>query len=176
MARANSTRVRREVNQPENSDVPTTTVNQKDTAEASEGKVIAGSHTRFIDIVSEKEDATIKQESASDSNNESIPDCYVVKGDEVISYIIVDNGKCMKNSSFIQLFCANSKMIAHASKVKVKTQTFCDETVHIDTIGTTKSRDSFRPDQILHRPEEQTVEKLERWAARDGRASEAADL
>ncbi len=99
-----------------------------------------------------------------------------MKGDEGISYIIVDNGKCMKKSSFIQLFCADPKMIAHTSEVKVKTQTFCDETVHIDTIGTTKSGDSFRQDQILNRPEEQTVKKLECWAARDGRASKAADL
>jgi hypothetical protein len=82
-----------------------------------------------------------------------------------------------ENGSFIQLFCAYPKMIARAREVKVKTQAFCDEAVvHIDTIGTTKSGDSFRPDQILHRSEEQTVEKLECWAARDGRASEAADL
>ncbi len=99
-----------------------------------------------------------------------------MKGNEGISYIIVDNGKCMKNSSFIQLFCADPKMIARVSEVKVKTQAFCDEIVHIDTIWTTKSGDSFRQDQILHRPEEQTVEKLERWAERDGRASKAADL
>ncbi len=67
-------------------------------------------------------------------------------------------------------------MIARASEVKVKTQAFCDETVHIDTIGTTESGDCFSTDQILHRPKEQTVEKLELWAARDGRASEATDL
>ncbi len=63
-AHANSARVRREVNQQENSDVPTTTSNQEDTAESQEGKVIAGSQTRFIDIISEEEDATIKQDSA----------------------------------------------------------------------------------------------------------------
>ncbi len=57
------------MNLPENSDVPTMTSNQKDTAESLEGKVIAGSQTCFIEIMSEKEDATIKQDSASDSKN-----------------------------------------------------------------------------------------------------------
>jgi hypothetical protein len=49
------------------------------------------------------------------------------------------------------------------------------------TIRTTKSRDIIKPDQILHRPEEPKVEKLEHWAAGDGGSSatnlqEAFDL
>jgi hypothetical protein len=70
--------------------VPTTTANQEDTAdlESPEGKIITGSQTCFIDcdIITEKKDATIKQDLALDSNNES-------KG---ISNIIIDKGKCVK--------------------------------------------------------------------------------
>jgi hypothetical protein len=44
----------------------TTTSNQEDTAESQEGKVIAGC---FIDIITEKEDAMIKQDPALGSNN-----------------------------------------------------------------------------------------------------------
>ncbi len=86
---------------------------------------------------------------------------------------------CEKQFIYSIVLCriiADPNTIARASEVKAKAQAFCDDTVHIDTIGTTKSGDSLRLDQILHRPEEQTVEKLERWAAGDGRASEAADI
>jgi hypothetical protein len=44
-----------------------------------------------------------------------------------------------------------------------------------DTIRTMKSADIVRQNPFFCGPEEPTVEKLERWAAGDGGASEAAD-
>ncbi len=71
--------------------------------------------------------------------------------DEGFSNIIVDEGKCANNSSFIQLFCTNLKLLHMQARSRPKLFVM---TVHHDTIRTTKSGDINKQDQILRGPEE----------------------